>query len=191
MAKDAEVTDIPIGGVPAHLGAIGYLAVLAYPSREDWGKRDKLVDAAKAWLMKDYYIRHGGDRTRIKVKYRTARPRDYYSTLDQAFYRIQAWRLPAAMMARWIMLHGLRVGPLVFEMHDPKRKWWAMKGVNAAAERMAYLLDAQRSEWQHYRSRTEVGWEHSNILHRVWASTLPVQHLALAFPLAQGRKTDP
>ena len=191
MAKDAEVTDIPIDGVPAHLGAIAYLAVLAYPSREDWSKRNKLLDATKAWLIKDYYIPHGGDRTRIKVNYLTARPRDYHSTLAQAIYRIQAWRLPAAMMARWIMLHGVRVGPFVINVHNPKDKRWAPTGVSAAAERMAELLDAQRSEWQHYRSRTDVGWECPNVLHRVWASTLPVLHLALAFPFGKGQKTDP
>ena len=52
MKRSGEIIEIRTDGVWAHIGAIAYFAVLAYPKREEWPKRDEFIEAAKAWLAK-------------------------------------------------------------------------------------------------------------------------------------------
>lgn len=187
-----ETTHIPVKGDKAHLGAIAYLAVLAYPERAEWPKRDKFVEAAKAWLCKQYMYRRERKRaaTNILPKYRSFKWEKIDGTLKQAFYRIEAWRLPAAMMADWVILEGKRVGPFVIRVRDSDRKYFTPASLNRAAERVGELLASQR-QLQHARRGKEFGWERTSVMHRVWASTKPVLHLALAFPSRKGKKIDP
>ena len=48
----AETIELPVSGGLAQLGAMGYLAILAYPKRTDIPRRRAFITAAKARLSK-------------------------------------------------------------------------------------------------------------------------------------------
>ena len=76
MTTQPETTMLPVIGPPARVGVMGYFAVLAYPEQEDWPKRDELVNAFKACLLKSY-IRRGGDWRRVSQVFERKDQRDY------------------------------------------------------------------------------------------------------------------
>jgi len=207
-----EVTSIPVTGVGAHVGAMAYFAVLAYPNRDGWSKRDKLVDALKAWLSKAY-IAKGGDRRKILRKYKRLKNEAIEGTLSLAFYRIQALRLPAARMAYWKLIHGQIVGSVVkgtrstvLRLRAPKESEWANKfaeeypsweptSLNECARLMAFELENARRAWGWHDHKDAAPLSQNpditiesaskNVLKRVWKATMPVLHLAMAFPKKQ------
>lgn len=188
MSRSGEVTEIRTDGLWAHIGAIGYFAVLAYPKREEWPKRNRFMEAAKAWLAKEY-IKHGGKRAEIRPHYRQWKNEKIDGVLNRAFYRIKGWRLPAAKLAWEKIMDGQRVGPFVLKVKDPDDPNWKPRSVLALAERGARLLNATR--WEHSRSEREFGWDVPTFTHRVWASSKPVLHLALYFPYKNRIKFNP
>ena len=212
MAFQPETTAIPVTGVEAHLGAMAYFAVLAYPTREEWPKRDEFVETAKALLSKKYIAR-GGDRRKILRKYSGMKNEKIDGTLSRAFYRIQALRLPAAQMAYWKIIHNTRFGPFIRGTHSTVLKFkapqegewaitfaeeypsWEPTSLNECAKLMAFQLENARRDWKWHNHRDvaplaqnpNITFEPAskNVLHRVWKATMPVLHLAMAFPKRQ------
>ena len=203
MDTTPEITTVPVAGRGAHLGAMAYFAVLAYPKPQEWPKRNELVEALKAHLSKAYIAR-GGERRKVLPKYRGMKNEKIEKVLDKAFYRIKALRLPAAKMAYWKMIHGQRVGPFLIKLKQSSNEGniglkrfaqeypsWEPTTITECARRMAAMLDVARQDWeQHCHEDTEFVWDEKNILHRVWASTKTVLHLAMFFPHKGERKVD-
>src|SRR5689334_19204204 len=100
MFSEPEIRNVPIGGIHNHVGAIVYLAVLAYPAQRDWVKRDELAEAIRGHLGKAY-IAQGGARRKILAKYRGMKNERIGGILSRATYRLETRRLPAANMAYW------------------------------------------------------------------------------------------
>lgn len=173
-----EQTAIPVGGHLAQMGAAAYLAVLAYPSRSEWGERDKFVKAVKSLLIKRA-MRRGYPRKQIQEQYREFRNKQIYQTLNRAFRRLLRLRMPAGMAANWILIDGVRLGPAVLPgkiplgvitLHAPKSPRRAMQAIQKKIE-------------ERDRAQREEDSSLANLHHRVWASSLPVLHLAM--PIAE------
>lgn len=177
----AETTTLPTTGADAHLGAMGFLAALAYP--QDISKRNQFVEAAKANLTK-IYIARGMPRAVAKPQFRRYVNRTIKNKIRRCQHRIETRRLPAAMMARWILLHH----PPLVRVVDPENPAWKPTTVNAAVTRMAILL--RHADPRHLEPVAEL----ANLSHLVWAESKPVLHLALALYEAiqtQGRDRGP
>jgi hypothetical protein len=107
-----EITQIPVTGFKASVGAMGYMAVLAYPNWDDRPKRNNFIEAFKADICKGY-MRAGMDRRKILPIYRGMKNEKINGILSRGLYRIQAFRIPAARMAWWKMINGQKFGPIV------------------------------------------------------------------------------
>ncbi len=184
MRKGQEVTRVPTRGKAAHLGAIAYLAVLAYPNQKEWPKRDAFVECAKAWVSKEYMDR-GGDRAKVLLKYRRYKREKIYKhgPLNRAFYRIENWRQPAALMARWVMLQGVefgggRIPSKTVPDGIPFKSMRILTAASTITQGAGKLGDLKAIGLPRDRE---------NAIHRIWASTKPVLHLALAFPFHNPR----
>jgi len=198
----AETIYIPVEGDAAHLGAVAYLAVLAYPSRAEWDKRTQFVEHFKGRLSKLYidgavlrkgellrtYKRPRERVARIQPRYRQMKHEKIEGVLNRAFYRIKAWRLPAAEIALWMMLHNQRVGPFVVKVANASRPQWEPTSIAKACDLVADLLNSQRGVWERFHSDHDFGWDAVRVRHRVWATTKPVLHLAIALRGAPRRE---
>jgi hypothetical protein len=189
MSRPAEKTEIRIDGPWRHLAAIIYFAVLAYPSDQEWRKRDLFVQAYKAKLCKHYIRKHPGERATIFPSYRGFKNEHMDGILNRAIYRIRCWRLLAAKLASEKIIHGQWVGRFQIRVIDPEDSIWQPRSMRAMHDRGAKLLNAGR--WENHRPEKEFGWTINNVRSRIWKSSLPVLHLALSFPAARLVEDDP
>jgi hypothetical protein len=211
---ESETIVLPVSGPEARLGAMGYFAVLAYPERKNWPKRDELVDAFKAFLFKAD-IHRGLERRRVSRKYSGMRDGTMLGRVSRAVYRIQALRLPAARMASWKLIHRQTFGPVIkgtrstiLKIGAPKERQWAREfrkeypnweptSIHECARLMAFQLEHARREWeQHHHKDAAPLWNNPdvtiesaarNVRRRVWNASMPVLHLAMVFPRRQER----
>ena len=193
---------IPVDGDSDCFGAAYYHALLAYPKDTEQRKLKELVKALTGYLAKEY-ISTGGKRVDIPPRYRKLRRRDIYQTIDQGLYRIQAWRLTAATVAYKIIGHNPEVWRHLSLPPESHQVWRDLPAgarhrlrtpmsVNEAAAEISALIGAEQKEMQHLRKENiGVGPEISNVLSRIWSSTKPVLHLAIAYPTTPGEITDP
>lgn len=100
-----ECTKLPISGDDAYLGAIGYLAILAWPNAIE--SRNKFVDCCNAWWCQRH-IEAGGDDSWVPPRYRKHQypTRRIYDTgpAVKAWRLITSRRLPAARVAEKYLL---------------------------------------------------------------------------------------
>lgn len=159
MVKPAdalEVTYLPTTGHAASVGAMAFLAVLAYPNERR--KRDMLIHAMKAGLLKSA-VPQGKGRSALRDDLRTFPNRRIENVVGMAVKRIAGRRIPAARMLHWLILNGRQDFMRVSGEYP--------RTINAAAR----VLDA----WQPGEEST------GNIKHRVWSESKPVIHLAHAY----------
>lgn len=147
-----ETTDLPTKEPAAMLGAIGYLAVLAYPDRSEWNKRDEFVRAAKALLLQ-ISIKRGYPRRKVPPEYRRYRSAKTDGVLGKGFRRIYDRRLIAALIAERTL------PPFQFSIAR------LLRGLVAGEERRHKSLEIKSALDNRY--------------HRIWAESLPVLHLTL------------
>ncbi len=183
----SETTCIPASGPLAYAGAIQYLAVLAYPSRTEWPKRDKFVKAMKSRLLLGA-VKSGYPKKQVKAEYRDewrrkGGLRKFCAAANRAFDRIGTRRLPAVQMLRWILFHGFQI-KLQFDSPEGMRlKNLILKiGYNGLPDMDGKRFSLNKAA-EYYNCAD--GWLRSaenitNIKHRVWAESLPVLHLAAA-----------
>ena len=161
-ARVAEVVQVPLGPL-AKLGAAAFLAVLAYPAPCDYPKRTRFVEATKKCLL-HRAVAAGYSRKRVLPKYRGYRRERIDRTFNPALVRIEGRRLPAAGIARHILLET-----------------W----IKTSARPLPILRTIRVSTVNDLISRIcPVGSIYDNRPHlfeRVWSESKPVLHLAMAF----------
>lgn len=153
MPNKPEITAIPTEGKAAHLGAIGYLAVLAYPNRSEWRMRDQFVEACKALLL-GIAIKRGLPPSEVYPRFRKLRDREIHSRVQHGSDRIYDRRLVAAVLA----------GRMMLDLKRPMR-----------ISRLVQSLVGMPPSSVKMDLKSQV----DNRLHRLWAESLPVLHLAL------------
>ena len=174
MPNKHESTAIPTKGKAAHLGAIAYLAVLAYPNRSEWRMRDQFVEACKA-LMLQIAVKRGYPRWEIYPRYRKMRPEQMHSRISRAFRRIYSRRLFAVYVASWPILSRTKVGP--FSIKAPATIRAGLKVGLVDYVRDYEDLDSD-AFWNRYRLQ--------------WAESLPVLHLTWVIAgLLQKEQSNP
>lgn len=178
--NQGETTAIPTLGKDAHLGAIAFLAVLAYPGRTDWEweQRDAFVQAAKVLLLKAA-IKKGYPRKGILPQYRSFKPEKMDGLLHKGFRRILHRRVPAGMAAGWLTLHGVAFGPLRIPSKEilggiPVGSMTIRAPNNVSRAMRAILRMLEKRDGTSLEPESAL----ANLHHRVWAETLPVLHLA-------------
>ncbi len=140
------------------LAAIAFLAILAYPKRSEWRKRDQFVTAAKALHVKAA-MDNGYDREKLSKQYREyPRSKIAAGPISAAWRRIVQRRLAAVEIFRTSVLSKAGFGV----RFSGKR----VTGVTSAASAVATAL-----------KKTDA----NKVLARAWVPSLPVLHLALAF----------
>ena len=176
----SETTGIPVKGPLASMGAIAYFAVLAYPSRAEWPKRDKFVKGAKAWLLWRA-TKRGYPKKRIKAEYRNewrkkGGPRKFDAVADRAFDRILKRRFPAAQMLLWNCFHGFKIN---LQFDSPKGV--RLKTLTVEL-RYKGLPNQKRKRFNSYKAAEYLtgNSDSGNMRRLVWRESLPVLHLALA-----------
>jgi hypothetical protein len=160
-----EVVTVPTlhSDAPDWLGAIVYLAVLAYP--DDVPQRDKFVFAAKALILRDY-VDLGGDSAKVRAAFRKivfeTPSRDIYDggRIRLAWRRIVRRRLPAADVASRAVIASVPNSPFEFVFDGVP-----VRGGVTAAIRGISARD---------------GREQNDVMKRIWSESKPVLHLALA-----------
>jgi hypothetical protein len=157
-------------------GVLLLYAVLAYPSRNDRKKRTQFVMAMKSFEYKRR-VKEGCDRRAVPAAYRRIRNEKIEGQMNRGFRRI-GWRLSAGSMAYCMVLSGSRIaydvpaadGSLGLIIDAPRT-------VNQAAKRLQEDKDKKKNAVSPNHT-VECGMV--NVKHRVWASSLPVLHLATA-----------
>ena len=171
-----EQTAIPVGKnlALARMGAAAYLAVVAYPDRVEWGKRDDFIEAVKSFLLKGS-ISQGCPRRWVKEKYRSFPNRRIDQTLDKAFRIIVRSRLPAGMIANWLMMDGARfeVPLLAGKPAIPM----VLRAPNSVSRGMKAVLELVKKRDNRRNLAEDAAL--SNLYHRVWKTSLPVLHLVV------------
>ncbi len=175
MPNKPEVTDIPTKGkAAARVGAIGYLAVLAYPNRSEWRMRDQFVEACKA-LMLQIIVKRGYPRWGIYPRYRKMRPQMMHSRISRAFRRIYSRRLFAVYVAIWPILNRTKFGPIRIKAPATIRAGLKVGLVDHVRDHEDIDSDALRNR---YRLQ--------------WAESLPVLHLTWVIrELLQKEQSNP
>jgi hypothetical protein len=146
---------LPVEGLAARTGVLMYYAVLAYPRASELQKRGRFVEAGKAMLFKGDIAR-GGDRKLVEPYYRKFKNEKIYGITKMGFQRIES-RLSAATVAA--------------SMYRDSAPNTVTRGIKAL------LADkALRIGQPSYEPAEAV----SNAMHRIWAASIPVLHLALS-----------
>lgn len=146
-----EVTRIPVSGVDAHVGAMGFLAVLAYP--ESIKKRDELVFAMKACFARGQIPRGRGRRV-LPAEMREMENQQIDGRLDRAHRRIVDRLLAADMINRVLAAQG-------------------RSSLTSSAEWVARRINRSRNRGHPVRKAAKVR-------DRILGDGRPVLHLALA-----------
>ncbi len=155
----SEVISIPVDPPLQHLGAAAYLAVLAYPKPTQLPRRDQLIDAFKAWMVKRA-IQAGHKRSIFRADLRATRWRDIDGEFSKASRLITSRR----GVARNIALPSLIRGGL----------WDVRIGEKSAT--------INRALTRTFDSATGA----KNAYRRVWSESKPVLHLAFGLENALG-----
>lgn len=152
---------MPLASAPEgdFLAAIGYLATLAFPN--SFEHRDKFVEAAKAHLVKLY-----GRKRHPRAAALRKSPLWRYSTraildsgpITKAAYLVARRRFPAAEVANAILVRTVTLNTSL--RIEVEIKSLAIRSANTGA--------------------AAFGGDRENWIHRVWAETKPVLHLAQA-----------
>lgn len=185
---ESEVTAIPVEGPYAWLGAAGYLAVLAYPGRNEWKKRTEFVEAWRSCLIKhhrNWAISHG--KTDDLPPIPEMKNQQIDNKIRAGVRRITRHRLPAA---------DVMVERLLWETPDAARLfgaalelWAKRQGMENA--RITKITRPKGTISAAIGRRTECKVKvksevcdpfgvRSNIFSKSWTPSLPVIHLALA-----------
>ncbi|PCJ72020.1 MAG: hypothetical protein COA62_05570 [Rhodobiaceae bacterium] len=154
-------------------------AVIAYPERSDIPKRNNLVAAGKAWLTKAY-IRNGGDRSKTVPRFRQTPNQQIDGQLNMAFGRIYKRRIRAALIADQIIMREFGFGgdtleSARFTLVDPDGRGWRFSPTEQDPTQRATVTSVIR-DFSHQLGGAE---NTSNTMHRVWAESLPILHLAM------------
>jgi hypothetical protein len=165
---------LPVDGLIARTGVLMYYAVLAYPRSLELQKRELFVEAGKAMLFKGDVAR-GFDRKLVEPYYRKFKNEKIYGTTKKGFQRIE-FRLSAASMAAWMYRDGVQErvdspmprGPDGIIESAPNT---VTRGVKALLKDKALRIGKP-----YYEPEAAV----SNAMHRIWAASLPVLHLAMS-----------
>jgi len=166
--SSAEVTYIPVAWCDTPVGAAAYLAILAYPTRAEWPKRDEFIEAVKADVSKRAIAR-GYERSLVPPQYRRFKNEKVKGVWNRAIHRIQARCFSAVVMAEEMAIQGaLKAWITLPKMISPP--------VQIALAR----VEKERPRWQHCHSDRGGGGEISSI-YRAWAHTKPVLHLAWVY----------
>ena len=178
-----EIIAIPTEGRSVLTGAMSYVAILAYPGRQEWPLRAAFFDASRAWYLKRA-IKRGYPRKNVLRSYTSVTNKKIDQTLFKGFSRIQKRRVPAAMAANAIILDGVSFGPFNFPIEGVPGGipvgGMTINSPNNVNRAMRYIM--RMIEKRDGISRDEKSLL-DNIYHRVWADTLPVLHLAM--PVAE------
>ena len=176
----SETTCIPVNDPFDRLGAIGYLAVLAYSSRSEWPLREKFARGMESWLFWQF-VKAGYPKKQVKGKYRAewrkkGGPRKFEAVATRAFDRIMTRRLPAAQMLLWVFPEELQIKWKFNSPKDGRPKILTVKlrckePSIPGGKRLTLNKAAEYLAGEH---------ESSNIHRLVWRESFPVVHLALA-----------
>jgi hypothetical protein len=164
----AETISVPTKGTSAHLGAMMYLAVLAYPLRKERNQRDRLIEHMKLWLAKVAVKHNSTLRAKMSPKLTLTRLRKHEQMLltDLAFERVTK---------------RLRAGEIAF------RQWASGQQVGRA------VLNIRNSSTASvYRELDRNSGEHgeNDFRKRTWLAAMPVLHLAMVYPRDKGGFKD-
>ena len=147
----SEIISIPVDPPLQHLGAAAYLAVLAYPKSTQFSRRDELIEAFKAWMVKRA-IQAGQKRSIFRADLRATRWRDIDGEFSKASRLITSRR----GVARNIVLPRLIRGGL----------WDVPIGEKSATINRALTRTFDNANGV------------KNAYRRVWSESKPVLHLA-------------
>jgi hypothetical protein len=172
----AEVRYVCAKGPCVYDGVLSLYAMVAYPSRKEWDRRTDFVRALRALEFKKL-LAQGRDRTTVPPAYRQFKNEKILGQLNRGFRRI-GWRLSAGSMAYSMIFSGARIpfdvpatdGRLGIQIDAPST-------VNRAAEMLLADMAIRKKVPLHIYERS--GASQPNIKHRIWASSLPVLHLAV------------
>jgi hypothetical protein len=195
-----EQTGIPVAGPLwlRQMGAAAYLAVLAYPGRDEWPKRDQFIEGVKARFVKEAR-RRGCPKQRIPQKYRSFSNRRIDQILRRTFHRLWVWRAPAGLAGNWMMVAGSRFGPYTFKVS--LRRLRTATFVRSSAKYLGpettdvTRLSPFRAMQEIVKQIDEAKGMHreelpalENARRRVWTNSLPVLHLTM--PIAYRLSTE-
>jgi hypothetical protein len=170
-----------VQGHHAHDGVLSFYAVLAYPSLNEWDKRKQFVMAIKALEYKRD-VANGGNRKAVPDAYRRIKNQMIVGQMNRGFRRIGR-RLSAGSMAYCISLSGTKIpneilpNDILASDGSLGRIGIAPNTVNKAAEMLLVDMAFRKKVPLHLYKKS--GASEPNIKHRIWASSLPVLHLAV------------
>ena len=171
-----EITEIPISGYEAHIGALKYLAVVAYPKKnKDFNfikKRDGFVKAGIAWMVKQD-IKNGVKRKNYPKEFREYRYEKIDGAFDQVSNRLERRRMPAVQIMQAIIMH-----------QPPMIQTWASSLTQASKKMHIFIHDkfgcrsnADPSTPNFKDTRDSVFKESIPVLHLAWALKLYLDSL--------------
>ena len=143
-----------------YMGAIAFLAIVAYPDKDEYHKRDKLLEASKAWILKAATKKGSPERAEVYDQYRQYRNQQIDGKLSQLEKRLYK-RLQVAELAQETIRENLFASYLP---DDEKRTARQLRLMHLAE--VAQIYDVTESE--------------KTFKKREWKPSLPVLHYAIA-----------
>jgi hypothetical protein len=162
----------PIGGV------LLYYAVLAYPQASERPKRREFVEAMISMRIREYAVQGAAKRSDIPPQYRRYKREKMLSRINLGWKRVER-RIHAAVMG-WCIYLNEKQYP--YATPTPEGKVGIiLRGPNTVNDVVrAFVASRQNSSNPvHLESESAV----ANVMHRVWAESLPVLHIAMQNPI--------
>ncbi|MCW9054879.1 MAG: hypothetical protein OQJ98_02800 [Candidatus Pacebacteria bacterium] len=146
------------------MGAIAFLAIIAYPGKGEYHKRDELVEASKSWILKEATQKGSPERAEVYEKYRQYPNQQIDGKLRQLEARV--WkRLCVAELARDIIRQHQ------FATHLPD----SLKKSNREL-RLKYLDETYATSGSNF----DVLQSEKTFRKREWKPSLPILHYAIS-----------
>lgn len=172
MAETANTAETIYVNVQYHsVGVLAYYAVLAYPKRSEMAKREAFFMAMKAMRIKEFAEIVPGVRKNIPPIYTGLKNERIYGAIRRGWGRLL--RRIRAGVAGWCVV--LNEKPFLFDAPElTGERGFILRGPNTVNKVLNAIVAGGSGDPNEATA---------NAVHRIWAESLPVLHLAMRNPV--------
>ena len=172
VAETANTAETIYVNVQYHsVGVLAYYAVLAYPKRSEMAKREAFFMAMKAMRIKEFAEIVPGVRKNIPPIYTGLKNERIYGAIRRGWGRLL--RRIRAGVAGWCVV--LNEKPFLFDAPElTGERGFILRGPNTVNKVLNAIVAGGSGDPNEATA---------NAVHRIWAESLPVLHLAMRNPV--------
>lgn len=186
----SETIHLPTRGKDAHLGAVHFLAVLAYPLKSQTAKRDLFIETAKAWLLRERLPCPGcHEKNLLKIPKRTIYGSGPLSAAERRILqKLSQGRWLCFMMA----LAQVRKRKVNGHRDIALDQWLGRPAPELVDDGPVFKIDGKEPSLRRIALNMAKGseGEAANIRGRQWRECRPIYHMIMALQQHIARKSE-